>query len=401
MRTYTTRRLGLGAGLVALSSCGVIAAAGPAAASGGEVAVAVATGAGLEVAVQQDGAPAADWTIEPVAGGDAWGSPSLFRQRSGGLLLTDSDSDGSLWFFWQGAGATNWNPEEVAGPGSVAGYTQPSIASQYTVESGEATDTVIVAEDGDGDYGSTAYWAVNGVPGWHSEKLPSPDGVATQPDVTVSADNTFLVSYDTDGSIYTPSSPGFGIDQEAFNSTTWSEVVWLEADVPFDLEDTSVIEQPGGALIVGAGDAKGNTYFFWSPAGKASTTWYQESVETNDFHFALNPSYVQPLTLTGDDQGVAVGGLSSSDKCDLSVDEPNGGTVWTPQSVGCPGGTGVEPPALDGLQSNGYGQTAATSDAAGNAFFYWQAYGSSTWNAEKIPGISSANTYTAVALASD
>jgi hypothetical protein len=400
MSTYTTRRLGLWAGVAALAAGGVVAAAGPAAASSGQVDVAVSTDAGLQVAMQWDGAPSSAWTIETVAAGGDWGTPSLFRQKSGNLVLTAVDGDGSLWFWWQGAGATGWSaPQEVAGPGSAYWYGQPAIASQYTVETGEQADTVIVSQD-PGDYGAMYYWEAAGGTTWHSGKLPTPDGVAIQPDVTVTADNTVLVSYDTDADPEITSSPGFAIDQLPFNSTSWSILTWIDTNTG-DLPDNAVIEQPNGNLVVGASDVSGDSYFFWSPAGHPSV-WYQESVGTNDIHLSINPEYIQPMTITGNDQGMALGAQSASVKCITAESQPNGGTVWSTQTIGCPGGSGITyPAALVGDQAGTYNTTAATVDPEGGAYFSWQTYGATGWNAEKIPGISDVSVYTDAALAAD
>jgi hypothetical protein len=396
-RTHgTPRRPGVGAGLAALTAGLLFAAGGPAAALTDESAVAVSTSWGLEVAVQPDGAPASDWTVEKVdeAGPYDWSSPSLYRQSTGGLVMTAEYGDGSLWFWWQGPGATNWNREEVAGPDSACS-AQPVVVSQAPLEAGQATDTAIVAENCGVNSGATIYWQVNGTPGWSAEALPTGTGLAIEPDASVAPDNTILVSYVATNPGTT--SPSFGIDRFPFGSTSTSSVVTVQSG-PSDLLDTSVIEQPSGGVIVGVTEYNGYTYFNWSPPGSL-TTWWQETVTSQRSGYAQDFYYTVPMALTGDDSGVDIGTTNNAGTCDLAYYQANGATGWNQQTVGC---TNVPSPEALAVQPTNHNEAAASADDNGNVYFYWQPDGTTTWNSEKIPGLTGgAVIYTVPALALD
>lgn len=385
-------RVGLGAGLVALAASVLFAGAGPAAAATGYIDVAFSEAGALVVAVQQDGTT--PWTIEQVASapnGTDWGSPSLYRQTTGGLVLAAVRSDGSLWFFWQGPGATNWNPEEVAGPGTDDGVNQPAIASQAPLEPGDQTETMIVVQTTSPFGGANYYTQVNGTPEWTSGKLPTATGIADQPDVTVAPDDTFLVSFSATAPGNTIATD-FQVDRLPYNSSTWSNVVVTTNTA--QLQNTSIIEQSAGGVIVAASDFSGDTYFFWSPAGQP-TVWHQESVETG-LDLTSVASYIQPMALTGADTGVAIGAPNGTGECDLAFEQADGATGWNSQTVGCSNGPATE--AL-GLQPNSDNEVAATVDALGYAYFYWQQDGTGTWHTEKIPGSGSATPYTSASIA--
>jgi hypothetical protein len=414
MLNHGARRWGTGAGLAALGLSGLVALAGPASASTGEADVAVATSTGLDVAVQADGAPADAWTVERVASATVslstgtwaadWGTPSIFRQPGGALVMTAVRGfDKSLWFFRQAAGSVDWTTQEVSGANSANTVAQPSIAYQATLTAGQTTYTVIVAQNGDGQYGqvngSTFFWQASGTGTWHQEALPSGTGVAAQPEISVAPDDTILAGYITlldPGTADTPSS--FGVDRMAPGGTAWtSEVTIQTAGTPL-LQAASVIGQPNGNVVVSARDAADDTYFFWSPSGE-DTTWYQESVGTGTG--SVNPTgshttQVQPMALTGNDQGVAVGALSSTGGCDLAYDQANGTTPWVTQTVGC--ASYDTEPALAVVPAS-HNEAAAAVDDAGTAYFYWQPYESTDWNAELIPGISGVSANTGVSLA--
>jgi hypothetical protein len=406
-----SRRFGVGAGLTGLVSLMiVVGAAGPAAASTGQSDVAVATPSGLEVAVQADGARATDWTVEKVASGTVgsyaadWGTPSVFRQSGGGLVLTAVRGyDRSLWFFWQGAGDTNWNAEEVAGANSTSTVVQPSIASQSVIESGEATETAIVAENSDDQNGqpngAMYYWQVNGTPTWHSEELPTGTGTAMSPEVTAAPNDNIVVTY-----ISSPISPtavaSFGIDRMSYGATAWSSVVTIQTSTPV-LQAASVIEQSSGNIIVSAEDPADDTYFFWSPAG-SPLTWYQQSVASGN-SLGDNPtgtatSEQQPMALYGADQGVAVAGLNGDSTCDEVYEEANGTAGWHEQTLGCELYKTL--PSIV-LNPSNDGESAAAVDDAGNVYFYWESDGGTAWNPEEIPGLSDVNANTGVGLAAN
>lgn len=394
-----SRRLGIGAGLVALAVS--VTVAGPVFAATGQVDVAVATATGLDVAVQADGAPASAWTIEHVASGSGWGSPSIYRVGGvdgGSVVMTAVDGDGSLWFFWQAAGSSTWNPEEVAGPGSADTLGQPSVAVQEVVNVEQPTVAMIVAEDPENPdssttYASTYYWETVGGTVWHQAQLPTGTGTALQPDVSISAADGFLVTYGVQ-SPFQGSPSGFGLDQMPYGSTAWSSVNTIETGV--DTATTSVIGLSNGGTVVAAGGYYGATYFYWSAPGQSTTTWHAENVGAGDGS-SIPLTYIQPMALTGDAQGIAVGAVNTADTCDVAYDQANGGTGWTPQTIGCPGASSVIPALA--WQSGTYNEVASAVVPNGNVHFYWQASGTTTWHEETIPGLS--NAYPSTSLIAD
>lgn len=401
MRTMNTRprgrarRLTAGVGVAALASTVLVVGAGPALAATPESDVAVATLNGLMVAVQPDGAPPSDWTIEEVASDSpyGWSSPSIYRQSTGGIVLTAARDDGSLWFFWQGPGATNWNPEEVAGPDSTAAYDQPSIVSQPPLEPGDQTETMIVAQDDpDTDNNAHYYTQVNGSSApWASAVLPSATGFSQQPDVSVAPDDTFIVS-----AVGTPESSSadasIQIDRLPYNSTTWNKLV-LSTNTP-QLQDTSIIELSGGGEIIAASDYSGKTYFFWSSTGQSD--WHQENVGGSNTDTPAYSTYIQPMALSGNDTGVVIGSVNSGDTCDLAYDQADGAAGWTKQTIGC---TPYAVPAALALDPASHNQAGASVEGRGDVYFYWQGYGSTTWNQEIIPGLGNVDSYSNPSIA--
>jgi hypothetical protein len=384
---FRSRRLSVGIAAAALM--GAVITAGPAMASPDGSMVAVSDAAGLQVAVQQDGGT--KWSIENVASGAGWSSPSLVEQPgSGDIMLTAIDSDGRLWFFWQAPGETGWNAQRVAGPNSAYSYSQPAIVAESTDQGGTAYE-MIVAQD-QNDNGSTFYWQAWGTSTWNSEQLPTSSGVALQPDIALTANESkIVVSYIAS---YGTSPQAFGIDELPFDMSGWS-TMHVSTGMAASLDDLSVVVQPNtGNLLVGAANDSGDTYFFWSPT---ITSWNEETTSTGDATQNFI-HYIQPLAITGNEQGVTEGVLNSAQTCDTAINQQDGPNPWLSQPMDCPGGNPTVPVLEDANGTDD--EIGATVVGDGDAYFFWQLSETSTWHKETITGIKDVGYYTEPALIS-
>ena len=387
-RTQRSRRLRIGLALSVL--VGSVAVAAPAQATTGSVMVAVSDGAGLQVAVQQDGNN--PWTIQPVSdsAGWSWSSPSMVKQAgSGDVEMTAIRGDGSLWFWWQAPSQTIWNAMEVAGPNSAYFYSQPSIVAESTAVGGTAY-TMIVAQD-QNDQGATFYENAFLTNTWSNKPLPTLTGLAVQPDIALTANETAVVSYiATEVGGYAD----IGIDEMLDGGSSWTEG-GLHTDIQDGILDASVIVQPNtGNLLVAAANSEGDLYFFYSPI---VTSWYQESIASGTT-IPTDGTYDQPLAITGNEQGVAEGLLNSAGTCAYSIDQANGPNKWLTQKIDCPGGYPTVPVIED--QPGTYNEVAAFVVGDGGAYFAWEQDGTTNWITETIHGISDVEYYTQPAVIS-
>jgi hypothetical protein len=388
-RLFRSRRLSVGIAAAAL--LGAVLTADPAMASPDGAMVALSDAAGLQVAVQQDGGTS--WKIETAASGAGWSSPSIvFQSGSDDVMLTSVRDDGSLWFFWQAPGATNWLAQEVAGPNSTEVYAQPAIvAEDPDADKGVPAYEMIVAQD-QNDNGSTFYWQAWGTSTWSSEQLPTENGVALQPDIALTAnESTIVVSYIAS---YGTSPQAFGIDELPFDMSGWS-VERVSTGMAASLDDLSVVVQPNtGNLLVGAADNSGDAYFFWAPN---LDSWNEENIATgnatqNFIH------YIQPLAISGNEQGVTEGILNAAQTCDTAIAQQDGPHAWLSQPMACPTGSPTVPVLEDANGTDD--EIGATVVGDGGAYFFWQLSETSTWHTETINGIKDVEYYTEPALIS-
>jgi hypothetical protein len=367
------RALRLVAGAVAVAAAFAVTAgpAVPAQASSGEVVIAVTAGSGLDVAKQINGSP---WQIEKVAPG-LYGQPSVAIESNGiiviaAVFLTGSYR-GTLYYFWQASGSTVWHRQQVSAQAAAAPLVPPSIAAQR-INPGAAANTVIVAQNATGT-GSTYYWQQIGTGPWHSEAIPTVNGTATAPYVTVDAQNTSVVSFATP--------KGFGLDRQAYGATTWEtrqEVYPGSARQGVEAAD----ENDGRIVVSATTPVSSQLNFYWNTTGSVHD-WHGQNL-------AWQADDQSAMAVNGTEHNVTIAAYDpsfSSGECISTYTQDDGSTAWHRQAyVFCPG-WGGNPDAAIAAQSSG-GLVMTSIDSSDVVEYLWAAAGSSTWHEAQITGIS-------------
>ncbi len=367
------RALRLVAGMAAVAVTFAVTAgpAAPAQAATGQVVIAVATGTKLEIARQANGAP---WQIEKVASG-LYGQPSVALEGNGitviaAVFLTGKDR-GTLYYFWQGAGSTVWHRQQVSTVAGVAPLVPPSIAAQR-IHGGAAASTVIVAQNATGT-GSAYYWQQIGTAPWHSEAIPTVNGTATAPYVTVDSQNTSVVSFATP--------KGFGLDRQAYGAASWETV--QEVYPGSARQGVEAADENDGRIVVSATTpGSGQLNFYWNSTGKVHD-WHGQNLawQSMDQSAMTVNSAEHNVTIAAYDPGW------SSGECISTYTQDDGSTSWHRQAfVYCPGWGGNIDVGIAARSSGGLVMT--TIDSSDVVEFMWAAAGSGTWHESQITGIS-------------
>ena len=367
------RALRLVAGTAAVAAMFAITAApaGPAEASSGQVVIAVATGTKLEIARQANGAP---WQIENVASG-LYGQPSVALESNGitviAAVFLTGPYRGTLYYFWQASGGTVWHRQQVSAKAGAAPLVPPSIAAQR-INPGAAADTVIVAQNATGT-GSTYYWQQIGTGPWHSEAIPTVNGTATAPYVTVDAQNTSVVGFATP--------KGFGLDRQAYGATIWETV--QEVYPGSARQGVEAADENDGRIVVSATTpVSSQLNFYWNTTGKVHD-WHGQNLpwQADDQSAMAVNGTEHNLTVAAYDPSF------SSGECISTYTQDDGSSAWHRQAyIACPGWGGNADVAIAAQSSGGLVMTSI--DSSDVVDFYSAAPGGSTWSQTRITGIS-------------
>jgi hypothetical protein len=343
----------------------------PAEASSGEVVIAVTAGSGLDVAKQVNGSP---WQIEKVATG-LYGQPSVAIESNGiiviaAVFLTGSYR-GTLYYFWQASGSTVWHRQQVSAKAAAAPLVPPSIAAQR-INPGAAANTVIVAQNATGT-GSTYYWQQIGTGPWHAEAIPTVNGTATAPYVTVDSQNTSVVGFATP--------KGFGFDRQAYGAATWETV--QEVYPGSARQGVEAADESDGRIVVSATTpVSGQLNFYWNTTGKVSG-WHGQNLpwQADDQSAMAVNSTEHNVTIAAYDPSF------SSGECISTYTQDDGSSAWHRQAyIACPGWGGNADVAMAAQSSGGLVMTSI--DSSDVVDFYAEAPGGSTWSQTRITGIS-------------
>ena len=134
------------------------------------------------------------WNAEQVSGpGAIAGAAPSVAPVGKGSAIAAIHADGSLWYYWQPIGSSQWNPEQVSGPGRVAGAA-PSVAQVGTV-------SAIAATNADG---SLWYlWQQIGSSQWNAEQVSGPGTIAgAAPSVAAVGEVSAIAANHADGSLW-------------------------------------------------------------------------------------------------------------------------------------------------------------------------------------------------------
>ena len=113
--------------------------------------------------VGMSGAPSG-LALSPVTGTTLF-APSVAQVGTVSAIAA-TNADGSLWYLWQQIGSSQWNAEQVSGPGTIAGAA-PSVAAV-----GKGSAIAAIHADGSLWY----YWQPIGSSQWNPEEVAAPPG---------------------------------------------------------------------------------------------------------------------------------------------------------------------------------------------------------------------------------
>jgi len=343
----------------------------PAEASSGEVVIAVATGSGLQVGKQINDSP---WQTQTVATG-LYGQPSVAIESNGNIVIAavflTGSYRGTLYYFWQAPGSTVWHRQQVSAKAAAAPLVPPSIAAQR-INPGAAADTVIVAQNATGT-GSAYYWQQIGTAPWHTEAIPTVNGTATAPNVSVDSQNTSVVSFATP--------KGFGLDRQAYASATWETV--QEVYPGGARQGVQAADENDGRIVVSATTPVSDQLnFYWNSTGKVSGWAGQNLPWQADDQSAMAVNAAEHnVTIAAYDPSF------SSGECISTYTQDDGSSSWHRQAyITCPGWGGNADVAIAAQSSGGLVMTSI--DSSDVVDFYAAAPGGSTWSVTRITGIS-------------
>jgi hypothetical protein len=375
-----TRATAAGAALVAVAAT-VLVPAVPAAAATGEVVIAVSTGSAIQLAKKPD--DSSTWTVQKVASG-LYGQPSVALESNGitvvaAIFETGTDR-GTLYYFWQAAGGTVWHRQQVSAIAAAAPLVPPSIAGQKVI-AGQSADTIIVAQNAAGT-GSTYYWQAIGTTPWRAEAIPTVNGTASAPYVTVDSDNTSVVSFATPR--------GFGFDRQAYGASSWETV--QEVYPGFPEQGVEAADENDGRIVVSATETGDSALdFFYNGTGSVHDWFHQYlSSDADDQSSMAVNSAEHSVTMAAYDPSW------SSGECVSTYTQTDGSSAWHKQAyVACPGIGGNADVAI-AAQSNG-GLVMAAIDSSLQVEFAAEAAGGTKWTTTLIPSISFAFNTPAIA----
>jgi hypothetical protein len=361
--------------ITALAGTVVVAGpAGPALAADGQSAI-VMPGLNLMIARQNDGT--STWTTQTIADG-VYGAASVALESNGNTVVAavyeEAGPDrGTLYYFWQPAGGTTWQRQQVSALAAVVPNQEVSISSQTKTAADPTIDTEIVAQNATGT-GSTFYWQQVGNPTWHSEAIPTASGTATMPFVSVDSQNTTVVSY--------TSSDGFGIARQVYGSTSWETVQDVR---PGAVEyDVQAMDEPDGEIVV-SGTENGSIGFFFNTTGAVSDWYGQNPGDVTQYAAMAMNTKESDITIAGFNPA------SQDGFCIATFTVAFGSTSWSENPCATQESAGAIPEDVQiAAQPSGWLAMAA-NDEDGEVNFYGKSPNSSSWSNEQVPSLGLSN----------
>ena len=223
------------------------------------------------------------WNPEQVAAARPTGyhllsAPSV-AQVGNSTVIAATGPDDSLLFYWQPIGSQQWNPEQVAGPGTT--FAVPSVA--------QVGDSTVIAAQGP-DNSLQFYWQPIGSQQWNPEQVAGPGTTFSAPSVAQVGNSTVIAAQGPDGSLqfyWQPiGSQQWNPEQVAGPGTTFS---------------APSVAQVGNSTVIAAQGHDGSLLFYWQPIG--SQQWNPEQVAGPGTTFSA-PSVAQ----VGDSTVIAAAG---------------------------------------------------------------------------------------------
>jgi chitinase len=106
------------------------------------------------------------------------------------VIAVGSPDDGSIQFYWQPIGSQQWNPEQVAGPGT----------TPYGVSVAQVGDSTVIAAVGPND-SLVFYWQTIGSLQWNPEQVAGPGTTFSVPKVAQVGEATVIAAQGPGGSL--------------------------------------------------------------------------------------------------------------------------------------------------------------------------------------------------------
>jgi hypothetical protein len=300
---------------------------------------------------------ASSWNVETVAGpGTTFSAPSMNVDGNDTNIAVEGPDD-SLLFYWNVNGSSTWNVETVAGAGT-------TISAPSMVVNG---DTVNIAAAGAGDT-LLFYWTFNGSGTWHTETVSGTSGPSTGvPSLAVDG-NTFYIA---DVPLSITGVSYLVVWYDTIGTGTWNPVVvaqGLGGDPP-------AITADGSNINISAISQNGGIEFYWGSLG----TWHAETVAGPT---TTNPSTSSPsIAVNGNTVTIAATGEEGQLLFYYAV---IGTGTWNPETVAGVTTTSSAPSIVSDAPADTADITAVSP--GGQLDFYWQIDGTSGWNPETLPG---------------
>jgi hypothetical protein len=193
---------------------------------------------------------ASGWNSEVIAGpGTTFSGPSVAQDGTATVISAEGAAN-SLDFYWAVNGNSTWNPEVVAGAGTTE--SAPAMVAQ-----GGGVD-IAAAGPGVIDF----YWALNGTPTWHpSYAALAAGGVGVA--MTAYGGGVHLA--------YLLGTPP--LSQIIDSSNANGNPAWTGAQLTFEQTDASApaVTMNNGSLNMADVQSNGNLNFYWRPVPASSS----------------------------------------------------------------------------------------------------------------------------------
>jgi len=192
--------------------------------------------------------------ISPASGLIGYPSAPSVAQVGNCTVIAVAQRDSSLMFYWQPIGSEQWNPEQVAGPGTT--YVTPSVA--------QVGDFTVIAARG--QEGSLLFYLQRiGSKQWSpGYEIAGSFTVFYPPSVAQVANSAAIAVTGPDGLLFYSQSPDSG---------AWSQEEVAAADVSFTQPS---VAQVGNSVVIAAQGPSNSVRFWWKPID--SRQWAFEQV---------------------------------------------------------------------------------------------------------------------------
>ena len=325
-------------------------------------------------------AGATQWNKEIVATALQGQEPAIAWTGSS-VVITAVDGMCNLLYWWQQAGTTQWNKETVAQNWTGTTSVFPAIA--WT-----GSTVVIAASDKDGSI--WYWWQPAGATQWNKE-LVVKGGVGSTQASWVACER-----FGNPALAWTGSSVVIAAPDNAANLLYWWQQAgttpWNEEMVAENLAGSAIkgprkpaIAWTGSSVVIAANDSLGNLWYWWQPAG--APQWGGAQCVS-----VYSPSWESAPWSGGPPVGAPAIAWTGSSVVIAAVDvsgnlfywwQPAGGSQWTKETVA----NNILQDFTPAIAWTGSSVVIAAVDTSDNLLYWWQPSGSTQWNKETVANL--------------